>query len=108
MSRKYCCVTDGSEARKLTDDDEEEAQPDCSHDGKAIVFQNYLQASQPLKRVSSDGGTPLLLNDKWNASPAISPDGNLIAVWHAEMYADEWKLALIPLKTGGNPIKLFR
>lgn len=23
------------------------------------------------------------------------------------MYADQWKLSLIPLKTGGNPIKTF-
>jgi Tol biopolymer transport system component/DNA-binding winged helix-turn-helix (wHTH) protein len=103
----YRSLADGSEPRKLTDDDEEEAQPDCSRDGKAIVYQNYLQASQPLKRVSLDGGRPILLNNRWNASPAISPDGNLVAVWHAETYADVWKLALIPLKTGGNPIKTF-
>lgn len=103
----YRSLADGSEAHKLTDDNEEEAEPDCSRDGKVVVFQNYLQASQPLKKVSAEGGTPVLLNDKWNGSPAISPDGNLVAVWHAEMYEDQWKLALIPLKIGGKPIKTF-
>jgi len=103
----YRSHSDGTEAYKLTDDNQEEAAPDCSHDGKVVVFQNYLQGSAPLKKVSSEGGTPVLLNDKWNASPAISPDGNLVAVWHAELFADRWQLALIPLKTGGKPIKTF-
>jgi Tol biopolymer transport system component len=71
------------------------------------VFQNYLQGSQPLKKVSSEGGTPVLLNDRWNGSPAISPDGKLVAVWHAELYADQWKLVLIPLNTGGKPVRTF-
>ena len=103
----YRSLADGTEAHKLTDDNEEEAQPDCSRDGKVVVFQNYLQASQPLKKVSSEGGTPVLLNDRWNGSPAISPDGNLVAVWHAEKYEDQWQLALVPLKIGGKPIKTF-
>jgi Tol biopolymer transport system component/DNA-binding winged helix-turn-helix (wHTH) protein len=103
----YRSLADGSEARKLTDDDEEEAYPSISPDGKTVVFYNNLPGACPLKKVSSEGGTPILLNDRWNGSPAISPDGNLAAVWHAEKFADEWKLALISLKTGGNPIKSF-
>jgi len=103
----YRSLADGSEARKLTDDNEEEAEPDCSPDGKAVVFHNYFPGSFPLKKVSSEGGTPILLNDRWNTAPAISPDGNFVAVWHAEMFADEWQLALIPFKTGGKPIKTF-
>jgi Tol biopolymer transport system component/DNA-binding winged helix-turn-helix (wHTH) protein len=103
----YRSLSDGSEARKLADEDEEEAEPDCSPDGKFVVFQNYLPGSWPLKKVSSKGGTPILLNDRWNGSPVISPDGNFVAVWHAEMFADEWQLALIPFKTGGKPIKTF-
>jgi TolB protein len=103
----YRSLADGSEARKLTDDDEEEAEPDCSSDGKTVVFHNYFPGSWPLKKVSSEGGTPVTLNDRWNQWPAISPDGNLVAVWHAEKWADEWKLGLIPLKTGGKPIKTF-
>jgi Tol biopolymer transport system component/DNA-binding winged helix-turn-helix (wHTH) protein len=103
----YRSLADGSEARKLTDDDEEEAEPDCSSDGKTVVFHNYFPGSWPLKKVSSGGGTPVTLNDRWNQWPAISPDGNLVAVWHAEKWADEWKLGLIPLKTGGKPVKTF-
>jgi len=103
----YRSLADGSEARKLTDDNEEEAEPDCSPDGKSVVFHNYLPGSWPLKKVSSEGGTPILLNDRWNRFPAISPDGNFVAVWHAEMFADDWQLALIPFKTGGKPIKTF-
>ena len=46
----YRSLSDGSEARKLADEDEEEAEPDCSPDGKFVVFQNYLPGSWPLKR----------------------------------------------------------
>jgi Tol biopolymer transport system component/DNA-binding winged helix-turn-helix (wHTH) protein len=103
----YRSLADGSGARKLTDDNEEEAEPNCSPDGKSVVFHNCFPGSFPLKKVSSEGGTPILLNDRWNSSPAISPDGNFVAVWHAEMFADEWQLALIPFKTGGKPIQTF-
>jgi len=103
----YRSLADGSEAQKLTDGDEEEAEPDCSSDGKTVVFHNYLTGSWPLKKVSAGGGTPVILNDRWNKSPAISPDGSLVAVWHADRFADEWKLALISLKTGGDPVKTF-
>jgi Tol biopolymer transport system component/DNA-binding winged helix-turn-helix (wHTH) protein len=103
----YRSLADGSQARKLTDDDEEEAEPGCSPDGKTVVFHNYLTGSWPLKKVSAEGGTPVILNDRWNQYPAISPDGNSVAVWHADKFADEWQLALIPLKTGGNPLKTF-
>jgi Tol biopolymer transport system component len=103
----YRSLADGSNPRRLTDGIEQEAEADCSPDGKTVVFHNNLQGTSPLKKVSSEGGTPVVLNDKWNRSPAISPDGSVVAVWHAEKFADEWKLALIPLKTGGNPIKSF-
>jgi TolB protein len=103
----YRSFADGSDPKKLTDGTEEEAEPDCSPDGKTVVFFNNLPGSHPLKRVSAEGGTTVLLNDRWNRSPAISPDGKLVAVWHAEMFADDWQLALIPLQTGGNPIKTF-
>jgi len=103
----YRSLADGSEPRKLTDGNDEEAEPDCSRDGRTVVFHNYLQGSWPLKKVSSEGGTPILLNDRWNGTPAISPDGSFVAVWHAEKYDDDWKLALIPLKTGGKPVKTF-
>jgi len=103
----YRSLADGTGAYKLTNDNEEEAAAACSRDGKVVVFQNYLQGSQPLKKVSSEGGTPVLLNDRWNGSPAISPDGKFVAVWHAELYADQWKLALIPLNTGGKPVRTF-
>jgi Tol biopolymer transport system component/DNA-binding winged helix-turn-helix (wHTH) protein len=103
----YRSLADGSGARKLTDDDVEESQPDCSPDSKTVVFHNYLTGSWPLKKVSAEGGTPVILNDRWNLWPAISPDGNLVAVWHADKFADEWKLGLISLKNGGSPIKSF-
>jgi DNA-binding winged helix-turn-helix (wHTH) protein/Tol biopolymer transport system component len=103
----YRSLADGSDVQKLTDGIEEEAAADCSPDGKTVVFFNRLPGSQPLKKVSAEGGTPVLLNDRWNQSPAISPDGDLVAVWHAELFADDWQLALIPLKTGGKPIKTF-
>ena len=103
----YRSLADGSAARKLTDDDEEEAQPDCSPNGKTVVFVNYLNGSWPLKKVSAEGGTPVVLNDRWNKWPAISPDGNLVAVWHADKFADEWKLGLISLQSGGSAIKSF-
>ena len=103
----YRSLSDGSDVRKLTDEEQEEDAAACSPDGKTIVFHNYLQGSWPLKKVSSDGGTPVVLNDRWNQSPSISPDGKLVAVWHADMFADDWKLALIPLNTGGSPVKSF-
>ena len=103
----YRSLADGSDAVKLTSEGETEAEPDISPDGDTVVFLNWLPGSHALKKVSSDGGTPVVLNARWNTSPTISPDGKFVAVWHADKFADDWKLALIDVKNGGDPVKTF-
>jgi Tol biopolymer transport system component len=103
----YRAHGDGSQPERLTNQTIEEATADCSPDGKTVVFVNYTPSGFPLKRVSVEGGTPILLSDKWVNQPAISPDGKLVACWYTETWGEAWRLALIPLETGGAPIKTF-
>lgn len=92
-----------------------EGQPVCSPDGRWVVYSQGGPNANPRQmtiwKVSIDGGEPVQLSDKRLAGPAISPDGALIACWHAQDSAMQdppppLKIALIPF-AGGPPIKIL-
>jgi len=70
---------DGSNPAQLTDGNGE-LLPDCSPDGKWLVYQSLdKSAGFTLWRVDIDGSRPTQLTHQWAYGPRISPDGKLVA-----------------------------
>ena len=95
---------DGSNPTKLVDD---AVFPDCSRDGKWILYANVLGTN--FFRLPIEGGTPTeILAPHQNGDPMlkISPDGNWIAYLYEEARPAQEQIAIIPA-TGGTPVHLF-
>jgi Tol biopolymer transport system component len=70
---------DGSNLTQLTRGNGESL-PDCSPDGKWVVYQSLdKSAGFTVWRVAMEGGNPLQLSYQWAYGPRISPDGRLVA-----------------------------
>jgi eukaryotic-like serine/threonine-protein kinase len=95
---------DGSNATKLADD---AVFPDCSPDGKWIVYSNALGTK--FFRLPIEGGTPTEISvPHLNGDPMvkISPDGKWITYLYEEARPAKEQIAIIP-STGGAPVHLF-
>ncbi|HXN98906.1 MAG TPA: protein kinase, partial [Candidatus Acidoferrales bacterium] len=95
---------DGSNPTKLADD---AVFPDCSPDGKWIVYSNALGTK--FVRLPIEGGTPTEIPiPHQNGDPVVrvSPDGNWIAYLYEEARPAKEQIAIIPA-TGGTPAHLF-
>ena len=69
---------DGSNPTQLTSG-HGEVLPDCSPDGKWVVYQSYDKSEGfGLWRVAMEGGNPVQLTHQWAYRPRISPDGTLV------------------------------
>lgn len=69
---------DGSNSTQLTSGNGESL-PDCSPDGKWVVYQSLdKSATFTAWRVAMDGSTPVQLTRQFTYGPRISPDGRLI------------------------------
>jgi Tol biopolymer transport system component len=85
--------------------------PQCSPDGEWVVFTRTGADRWPsLWKVSTNGGLPHKLNTGWSTNPAISPDGNSIAVFYeaspGTLQVPPRNIAIIPIQ-GGKPIRTF-
>jgi eukaryotic-like serine/threonine-protein kinase len=95
---------DGSNTTKLMDD---AVFPDCSRDGKWLVYSIALGTK--FFRLAIEGGTPTEISvAHQNGDPMlrISPDGNWIAYLYEEARPAQEQIAIIPA-TGGAPVHLF-
>jgi Tol biopolymer transport system component/DNA-binding winged helix-turn-helix (wHTH) protein len=99
---------DGSNQRLLTNNGA--GRPNCSPDGRWVVFASADSAGNPrISRVSIDGGSPVQLTNHTSGRPVISPDGKQIVCGYfddSDEQNSRWKYALIPFE-GGEPIKMF-
>ncbi len=96
--------TDGSNPTKLVDD---AVFPDCSRDGKWLVYSNALGTK--FFRLPIEGGTPSEIPvARQNGDPMlrVSPDGNWIAYLYEEARPAQEQIAIIPA-SGGTPVHLF-
>ncbi len=96
---------DGTNPKQLTSGGGED-HAEFSLDGNWVVY--TLNAGKPtLWRVSIEGGAPSLMSEMSLSSPAMSPDGKLIAAvyWDDQPNAPA-KIAVIPFE-GGEPPKIF-
>ena len=93
---------DGSNPTKLMDD---AVFPDCSRDGKWLVYSNALGTK--FFRLPIEGGTPTeipVAHQNGDPMLRISPDGNWIAYLYEETRPEQ--IAIIPA-SGGAPVHLF-
>jgi dipeptidyl aminopeptidase/acylaminoacyl peptidase len=95
---------DGSNPTKLADD---AVFPDCSRDGKWLLYANVLGTQ--FFRLPVEGGAPTeILAPHQSGDPIlkISPDGNWIAYLYEEARPAQEQIAIIPA-SGGTPVHLF-
>ncbi|HEV7746679.1 MAG TPA: protein kinase [Pyrinomonadaceae bacterium] len=89
--------SDGTNAKQLTSGTAE-ISPDISPDGKWAVYGSASELG--LWKISIEGGTPVSINKGLAVSPAISPDGKLIACRYRDADLSPFKLGLIDFATG--------
>jgi serine/threonine protein kinase len=95
---------DGSNPTKLMDD---AVFPDCSRDGKWLVYSIALGTK--FFRLPIEGGTPTeipVAHQNGDPMLRISPDGNWIAYLYEEARPAQEQIAIIPA-SGGAPVHLF-
>ena len=98
---------DGSNPKQLTHG-RHDVRPQCSEDGKWVLFTHRVTPTSPtLWKVSIEGGEPVLLHDEFTFGNGISPDGKLIACgYYGQKSNGHSKIAILPV-SGGPPLKLF-
>ncbi len=96
---------DGANLKRLTNG-AAESYPHISPDGRWVVYLSAEQNRSTMWQVSTEGGAPVEVSSRWSMSPAVAPDGKLIACFHEDEASAAFELALIPA-TGGDPVKLF-
>jgi len=74
--------------------------PNCSADGKTVLYVNVSGDSANLMRIGIDGGTPVRLGKDSLQFPAISPDNQLIAVSYHPDLTKPAKLAIVGMENG--------
>jgi Tol biopolymer transport system component/DNA-binding winged helix-turn-helix (wHTH) protein len=96
---------DGSRLRQLTDGVRDTG-PIFSADGLWVIYKSYTFGNPNLFKISLNGGQPVRLTEKMIGSPALSPDGKLIACTYREEALAPNKVALFSVD-GGAPLKLL-
>jgi len=95
---------DGANPRQLTSGNDDYL-PDCSPDGRWVVYASVVAGKWTLWKAPMDSGEAVQLTDGPSYSPAISPDGKLIADTYSDAQ-NRSKIGIIPFK-GGSPTKVL-
>jgi serine/threonine protein kinase/sugar lactone lactonase YvrE len=74
--------------------------PDCSPDGKFVVYVDVAGNSTHIVRVAIDGGTPTEISRQELFSPVISPDGSSLACAYQPEPGKRLNLAVVGLDGG--------
>ncbi len=74
--------------------------PNCSPDGKFVVYVDVAGNSTHVMRVSIDGGTPTTVSKEELFAPAISPDGKSLASAYQPEPGKHPNLAIVGLDGG--------
>jgi Tol biopolymer transport system component/DNA-binding winged helix-turn-helix (wHTH) protein len=94
---------DGSNLKQITFGEGYEDAPDCSPDGKFVVYNR----NGSVWKVSAEGGEPVRLTDYECVAPSIAPDGNFFAcIQSTGVQIKNSTLAVVTID-GGAPVKTF-
>ena len=96
---------DGSDPRQLAKSASGESSARFSPDGRWLVYRTALGRWTVWKMPADGSGEPVQLTDKYSRSPAVSPDGKLIAYFYRED-TGPWRIVVVPFE-GGGPLKAF-
>lgn len=91
---------DGSNPARLTNEEFDVKFPHCSPAGDWVVF--AARAPWAIWKVPIQGGSPIKLGESSETTPAISPDGKLVAYEYTDKEAKRTKLCVQSLE--GGPI----
>ncbi|HEY6045970.1 MAG TPA: protein kinase [Pyrinomonadaceae bacterium] len=98
---------DGANLSQLTHGDGE-FYPQCTPDGRWVVYQSNEVIDPRLWKVPADGGQSVLLTNTRAMKPAISPDGQMIAFSYLDINLEpsRWGIGIIS-SAGGERLKRF-
>jgi Tol biopolymer transport system component len=82
--------------------------PQCTPDGRWVVYQSELSIDPRVWKVPINGGQPLQLTTTRAAKPAVSPDGRMVAYSYLdiELNPSRWGIG-IGVTEGGPRLKRF-
>lgn len=98
---------DGTNQRRLSSG-RSDNNPQCSPDGKWVVYTNRDSMKEVVLKIPIEGGEPIQLTDKESHQPAVSPDGKSIAFYYLDQSVkpEQWRIGIIPFE-GGELVKTF-
>jgi TolB protein len=98
--------SDGANLKQLTAGDSE-FYPQCTPDGRWVVFQRG-EIEPRLWKVATDGGEPVQLTETRAVRPTVSPDGEMLAYHYLAPDVDgsRWRIGVVSSR-GGPSLKHF-
>ncbi len=90
---------DGGNLKQLTSG-QVDKMPNCSPDGKFVVYMSGQGDAARLMKISIEGGTPVKISGEPVRSPAISPDGGSAGVIYVPDETKPLKIAIVGLEGG--------
>jgi Tol biopolymer transport system component len=85
---------------------EDEFGPQCSPDGRWVLYMSVASDKATIWRIPIDGGEPVQLTKEPSMGPCVSPDGTLVACWWWSPPKSPAKIAVIQF-AGGEPLKFI-
>lgn len=89
---------DGGNAKSITSG-QLDVMPDCSPDGKFVVYLDSAGVQSRLMKIGIEGGTPVSIG-KSMENPVISPDGTLVATSYVPDSSQNPRLAILGVDGG--------
>lgn len=94
---------DGTNAKQLTTGGDEDL-PRFTPDGKWVVYHSINQARYNIRKVSIDGGEPVILVNETATQPDVSPDGKFIACFGRVRGGTSWKIIITSIESATNSL----
>ncbi len=98
--------SDGNNPKQLTASPVQNSLPNCSPDGKWVVYSKW-RGEKGVWKVPIEGGDPVRISDAEALNPTISPDGKIIAYLYVDPSANPPRGVALMAFEGGPSTKRF-